>query len=163
MFIYILEHQELCHKISRFGNLSVEQIRIINSHSMNYIAPRHGTQKKTKCYSLILYCVEDRNHAEQEAERLRIGLTKGGCEVIKCRWSSGPELQQIIDQKLQIIIDDCALLVVCVMSHGSIGALSGPDGVKVPLNDILAQFTSSIPEWMPMVRHYLDNKLELQG
>lgn len=151
LFLF-LEHRKLCDVISWFENLSIEQLKVMNSHSMKYIVPRRRFHTSKKCYSLILHCAENRQYAENEANSLQAGLTKAGSEVIKCRWSRGPELQQTIDSKLQGILDDCALLVVCVMSHGSAGVLRDRDGLKVPLNNILGQLAATIPEWLPMVR-----------
>ena len=66
-------------------------------------------------------------------------------------WSEGRELQCMIESALSRIVSDCSLLIVCLMSHGCRGVLSGSDGEEIPVNDILHQFTYTLPDYLPMV------------
>ena len=45
----------------------------------------------------------------------------------------------------------CSLLFISVMSHGKMGALCGPDGVMLPVKDLIDQISYAIPAEIPLV------------
>ena len=129
--------------------LTVEHIRQLSPHSAQYIIPHK--QKKSKRYGLILFSAGDRPQAVAEADDLEHALKMAGCNVMKMDWNGGAELQRMIESALSRIVSDCSLLIVCLMSHGCRGVLRGSDGKEIPVNDILHQFTYTLPESLPLV------------
>ena len=57
-------------------------------------------------------------------------------------WADVAELQSMIESALMRVIDDCSMLFVAVMSHGAL---------EIPINDLLHQFTRSLPNYISMV------------
>ena len=86
-----------------------------------------------------------RQGAVAEADDLQQALQTSGCDVIKMEWSDAAELHNMIESALSRIINDCSLLVVCLMSHGSRGVLSDSNGKTIPVNDILHQLKQFPP------------------
>ena len=68
-------------------------------------------------------------------------------------WFDAVELHNMIDSAMTRIVGNCSLLIVCLMSHGSRGVLSGSCGGRVTVNDVLHQLTFCLPSVMciPMV------------
>ena len=73
-------------------------------------------------------------------------------------WSEAGELQCMIESALSGIVGNCSLLIVSLMSHGCRGVLRGSDGEEIPVNDILHQFTYTLPEYVPLVCHCFHSK-----
>ena len=133
--------------------LTVEHIQQLSPHIDHYIVPHK--QKKSKRYGLILFSAGDRPQAVAEADDLEHALETAGCDVMKMDWNGGAELQCMIESALSRIVGDCSLLIVCLMSHGCRGVLRGGDGKEIPVNDILHQFTYTLPESIPLVSNLL--------
>ena len=129
----------------------MEQIQQLSSHSSQYIIPHE--QQKSKRYGLILFSSEDKLGAFEEADGLEQALQASGCDVIKMEWFDAVELHNMIDSAMTRIVGDCSLLIVCLMSHGSRGVISGSCGGRVSVNDILHNLKLSVPNDMciPMV------------
>ena len=129
----------------------MEQIQQLSSPSSQYIIPYE--QQKRKRYGLILFSSENRQGAFEEADGLEETLKASGCDVIKMEWFDAVELHNMIDSAMIRIAGDCSLLIVCLMSHGSRGVLSGSCGGRVTVNDVLHQLTFCLPSDMciPMV------------
>ena len=100
---------------------------------------------------MILFRSEGRQGAVAEADDLEQALLTTGCDVIKMEWSEAAELHNMIESALSRIVADCSLLIVCLMSHGSRGALADCHGKRIPVNDILHQFSISLPQEIPLV------------
>ena len=66
-------------------------------------------------------------------------------------WSDAIEIHSMIESALSRIAGDCSLLIVCLMSHGSRGAIVGSKGERIPVNNILHQFTLMLPQEIPLV------------
>ena len=66
-------------------------------------------------------------------------------------WTDVAELHSMIESALMRVIDDCSMLFVVVMSHGPRVILAGSDDLEIPINDLLHQFTHSLPDYIPMV------------
>ena len=137
--------------IAETESLTVEQIQQLSPHSSQYIIPHK--QQKSKRYGLILFNSEDRQGAFEEADGLEQALWASGCDVIKMEWCGAVELHNMIDSAMTSIVGNCSLLIVCLMSHGSRGVLSGSCGGRVTVNDVLHQLTFCLPSNMriPMV------------
>ena len=72
--------------------------------------------------------------------------------MIREEWTTKAELSKLIRDGLQRITD-CTLLIVCIMSHGTAGALRcDDDNRSVALNDVMFEFTRRLPPDLPMVR-----------
>ena len=136
-------------KLTETESLTIEQIQQLSPHSSQYIIPHK--QKKSKRYGVILFRSEGRQGAVAEADDLEQALLSTGCDVIKMEWSEATELHNMIESALSRIVADCSLLIVCLMSHGSRGALADCHGKRIPVNDILHQFTFSLPQEIPLV------------
>ena len=103
-------------------------------------------------YGLILYNPSDRDGALEEADNLQSGLKAVGCQVFKAEWTTKAEISKQNKDGLQRITD-CTLLIVCIMSHGTAGALRcDDDNRSVALNDVMFEFTRKLPPELPMVR-----------
>ena len=67
-------------------------------------------------------------------------------------WTTKAELSRQIRDGLQRITD-CKLLIVCIMSHGTAGALRCEDDNRsVTFNDVMFEFTRKLRPELPMVR-----------
>ena len=100
---------------------------------------------------MILFSSEDRHGAVAEADDLEQALLTTGCDVIKMEWSEAAELHNMIESALSRIVANCSLLIVCLMSHGSRGALADSRGQSIPVNHILHQFTFQLSQEIPLV------------
>ena len=136
--------------ITETESLTVDQIQVLSPLSTQYIIPYK--QEKSKRYGLILFRSENRSGAAAEADDLEQALEAAGCKVMKMEWYEARELQGMIDSAMDRIVGDCSLLIVCLMSHGSRGVLKGQGGEEIAVNDILHQFTYTLPESVPLVR-----------
>ena len=80
--------------------------------------------------------------------------------MIRAEWTTKPELSKLIRDGLQRITD-CTLLIVCIMSHGTAGALRCEDDNRsVAFNDVMFEFTRKLSPELQMVRtscSYLTN------
>ena len=130
-------------------SLDVMQIQELSLHSNLYIIPHK--QGKSKRYGLIFFSSEGRQGARAEAEDVQQALEASGCYVEKMDWGGAIELQHMIDDALSRISSDCSVLIVCIMSHGRRGVLEGGNGNEIPINDILNQFTQTLPANLPLV------------
>ena len=74
-------------------------------------------------------------------------------------WNGTTELQCMIDSVLCRIAGDFSLLIVCLMSHGCRGVLRASDGEEIPVNNILNQFSYTLPEYIPLVNTH--NNLDI--
>ena len=107
---------------------------------------------KSEKFGLILYNPSDREGAVEEADNLQSGLQAVGCQVFREEWTTKAELSKLIRDGLQRITD-CTLLIVCIMSHGTAGALRCDDDSRsVAFNDVMFEFTRKLPPELPMVR-----------
>lgn len=118
-----------------------------------YISP---TESGGRYHSLIFYIAEDREGAEEEAERLHSALAH--CSTVKLKeWSSVGELRLVLHEALAQVAKtttDCELLIVCVMGHGTVGSFTAQDGSKIPANDILHLASQEFDNNVPMVRRF---------
>ena len=140
-------------RITETESLTIEQILQLSPHSSQYVIPYK--QKKSKRYGVILYRSEGRQGAVAEADDLEQALLTTGCDVIKMEWSEAAELHNMIESALSRIVTDCSLLIVCLMSHGGRGTLADSHGRKIPVNDILHQFSFWMPQETPLVMIFL--------
>ena len=138
-------------KISETESLTEEQIQQLSPHSSQYIIPHK--QKKSKRYGLVLFNSEERPGAEAEAANVEQALQTAGCDVMKMEWYDVDELHNMIESVLNGIVADCSLLIVCLMSHGSRGVITGSNGKAIPVNKILNAFVGNfMPKELPLVR-----------
>ena len=103
-------------------------------------------------YALILYTTVQRLGGQEEATYLEDALRMAGFEVIKLEWHSTDQLSTFFEYKLRPIADNCSLLMVCLMSHGSRGSVIGNDMKKRPVNDILPHLNELLLKFIPLVR-----------
>lgn len=129
--------------------LSMDQIEMLSPHSSQCVIPYN--QQRFKRYGLILFSSAGRPGASEEADDLTKALEATGFDVIKTEWSEAGELQRIIDSAMESMVDDCSLMLVCLMSHGSRGSLRSLDREEVPVNNILHQLSYHLPKSVPMV------------
>ena len=147
--MYVTERELQIQRITETESLTTEQIPQLSPHSPQYIIPYR--QKKSKRYGLILFRSEGRQGAVAEADDLEQALQTTGCDVIKMEWSEAVELHNMIESALSRIVDDCSLLIVSLMSHGSRGALADSHGNRIPVNSILHQLSVLLAQETPLV------------
>lgn len=148
--LLITGKQILIKELVKNEPLTVTQILKLSPHSSNYIIPHR--QENCKRYGLILYSTLHRPGAEEEAANLEQSLQTAGCDVSKLEWYDAGELHNMIESVLTSMIADCSLLIVCLMAHGSRGAIKGGSGKGIPVNDVLHQLSFALPKDLPLVR-----------
>lgn len=146
---FLAERAALIVNIIEHESISVEQILELSPHSSRYLVPFN--QSKSKHHGLIFFNTEDRQGAENEASYMKQALQLTGCEIIQQEWSAAHQLGDMIDNALTDILAECSLLVVCIMTHGYRGTLSGGEGTEISVNDVLNQLTTSLPGHLPLV------------
>ena len=145
----VAEKDEQIRALIETEPLTIHHIEKLQPHSNVSIIPYN--QEKSKRYGMILYNTSNRPGAIEEADNLCRALTAAGCQASKCEFSGSLELQNIISDRLQAIVTDCSLLVVCVMAHGGRGAVSGGVGEEIPINTILQHLAHHLPKFIPLV------------
>ena len=128
--------------------LNREQIKKLSPHSSRYIIPYN--QVNSRRLAVIFYSSVQRQGAAEEAGRLEESLHTAGCEVSNLEWSDA-ELHNLIENGLNGRANDCLLLIVCIMAHGSLGEIKGSSGEGIPVNEILHQLNFNLPKDVPMV------------
>lgn len=141
------ERSQLIQRLVEREPLTMKQIQQLTPLTPTVIIPYN--QKNCKRYGLILFSSDDRPGAEDEADNLNQGLKSLGCQIRK-HDISRIDLTTTLEDTLRDIADDCALLVVCLMSHGGRGALE-VDGQQIAISAILQQITYHLPESTPVV------------
>lgn len=148
----VLEKAHLISYLSKEHPLTAAQAYKLSKHSDRYVIPKH--QDGARIYGLVLYNVDGRTGAVREANAIEYALQRHSCQAVKrVEWSTERDLRDIIALHLQEIEEaaDCALLMVFIMSHGTLGALSASDGRSIPINNILHQFSQILNKDTPMV------------
>ena len=146
----------MINELAEKERLTIDHIKELSPHSSQYIVPYN--QKMSKRYGLILYTTYNRPGAQTEADNMEQSLLTAGFDVEKMEWKAAWELHNKLRNTLQRIACDCSLLVLCLMSHESIGALHGGDrdgiSLPIPINDVLHYPSQLIAEFIPMVRKH---------
>lgn len=132
--------------------MGTEQIQEFSFHSEPHLMP--NILDKMRQHALILYNQHGRPGADDEANNLSTALEHAGCDVIKQTWSCVRELQTMMVDRLQSIGGSCSFLMVCFMSHGSIGTLQGNDGEEIAINMIVKILSENLPSHLPLVRFW---------
>ena len=86
-----------------------------------------------------------------EATLLESSLNNLMNYVITQEWSTVTELEDSLHANITGLSAKCPLLFISVMSHGRMGALCGPDGVMLPVKDLIDQISRVIPAKIPLV------------
>ena len=131
--------------------LTIDQIETLSPHSSQYVIPCN--QQKCRMYALILYTTVQRLGGQKEAKYLEDALKMAGFEVITLEWYSSDHLETLFEYKLRPIVDNCSLLMVCLMSNGSRGSVIGNDIKERPVNDILHHLNKLLPKIIPLVSY----------
>ena len=72
-------------------------------------------------------------------------------EITALPWTSAPNFAQDFKNNLERIKSTCCFLTLCVMAHGSPGAVRGDDGSTLPVNHIIYYLTHALPTHVPVV------------
>ena len=72
-------------------------------------------------------------------------------EVTSIQWDNAQILEQEFKNNLERIKTTCCFLTVCVMAHGSPGAVRGDDGSYLEVNQILQLVDDCLPYRVPAV------------
>ena len=72
-------------------------------------------------------------------------------EVTLIQWDNAQILEQEFKNNLERIKSTCCFLTLCVMAHGSPGAVRGSDGSILEVNQILQLVENSLPYCTPAV------------
>ena len=130
--------------------LSSYDINLLFNHSDQYMVPHIQTQVK-RC-ALVLYNTDKRENAEVEATTMADNLLLAGFDTKKEKWERAHLLPHTIHPLLdEVISKGLSLLVISIMSHGSVGMLRGCDDSKIPITDILELLKDTLPEHIPLV------------
>ena len=129
--------------------LSTQEILQLSPYSTKYIVPYK--QERSKMFGAIFYNLHGRPRGLEEVDNMACALQDAGFCVIKEEWSDSRYLSIVVDGALRQGGDNCCLLIACFMSHGAAGVLTGANNSRIPINDILHQFTRTISDCLPMV------------
>ena len=130
--------------------LSSYDISLLFNHSDLYMVPHIQTQVK-RC-ALILYNTDKRENAEVEATTMADNLILAGFDTKKEKWERAHLLPHTMHPLLdEAISEGLSLLVISIMSHGSVGMLRGCGHSKIPITDILELLKDKLPEHIPLV------------
>ena len=72
-------------------------------------------------------------------------------EVTALHWTNAKTFAQDLKCNLERIKTTCCFLTVCVMAHGSPGAVRGDDGSFLEVNQILRLVNDCLPYRVPAV------------
>ena len=147
----VAEKDEQIRALIETEPLTFHHIEKLQPHSNVSIIPYN--QEKSKRYGMILYNTSNRPGAIEEADNLYRALAAAGTQTSNYEFSGSTELRKTIKTALQVIISDCSLLVVCVMSHGGRGSISGDRGEEIPIKTILQQLVHHLPKFIPLVSY----------
>ena len=133
-------------------HLTADDIKLLFDHSDRYIVPYLQTYMKR--YGLVLYNPADREGAESEANDMNECLNKAGFHTRIKQWKHTYELNEetCITRMQELAAEGLSLLVVCIMSHGTVGVLRDSGGAAMPITDILSNMRIGLPECLPLVR-----------
>ena len=133
--------------------LSLSQVQELFPHySGRYIIPH--AQQHCKMHAIILYNATNRPGAENEAKNLDDALKAAGYgERTGLQWTKASELHNMIESCVDAVVNTCSLLMVCLMSHGSIGSLEAGGGNRTQVNSILHQLKQKLRLKIPLVSH----------
>ena len=130
--------------------LDCKDIKLLFDRSDRYVIPRLQTHAKRS--GLVLYNKEGRYNAEDEAIAIEGGLKSGGFYTQKREWEDASELIKLINQLVnELLKSGLSLLVISIMSHGTIGMIRGHRYTKVSISDILHALTLKLPAHIPLV------------
>ena len=146
--------EEKVERIIEEEPLSPSQVQELLPHySGKYIIPH--VQQYCKMHALILYNTTSRPGAEDEATNLDDALRAAGfTERTGLQWTEASELHNMIESCLDAVVNTCSLLMVCLMSHGSIGSLEAGGGNRTQVNSILHQLKQKLPSKIPLVSEF---------
>ena len=100
----------------------------------------------------LFYNIHDRTGADEEATKLHESLQYIGFTSETVEWDFVTTLPHTIHETLSTMRrDTVSVVVVCIMSHGKLGALSDSVGSQIPVNYILHQLTNMLPQEVTLV------------
>ena len=129
--------------------LTPDEIQKLSPYSTQYLIPKDQTNSKP--YAIILYNPEDRDGAEDEANKLEQAWKIARHEVIISTWQHTNQIHQLLDDNLERLLGHCSLLTVNIMCHGHRGVLRGSHNSGIRINKILHHLVSATPSHLPMV------------
>ena len=129
--------------------LTTMDIENVFDASDEYIIPYH--KENTKCYGLVLYNTNDRINSTEEAKVVETNMRNADFHTIKVEWESALKLPHILCEQLSGHTDQMSVLMVCIMSHGRIGTLTGSQSSVMPISDVLWKLSELLPEHLPLV------------
>ena len=148
-FIKILERQVYLDVLKETQPLSMMEIEAVFHASDEYVVPYH--KQNAKCYGLILYNTNDRINSTEEAKVVETNLQNADFQTRRVMWESALKLPHILHEQLTGHTDQMSLLMVCIMSHGRIGTLTGTQSSVMPISDVLWKLSELLPEHLPLV------------
>ena len=145
-----MERYECLEVLKKTQPLTVAEIKCLYDISEEYIIPYKRTHATRS--ALILYNTDDRVGSREEAKAVEKNLKKVHFDVTKLKWKSALELPAILQENLSATETDCmSVLMVCIMSHGRIGTLTGTQSSVMPISDVLWKLSELLPEHLPLV------------
>lgn len=86
-----------------------------------------------------------------ESNCLKRALEVAGCDVKENAWEDAADLDDYLEDYLETVPEDCSLLFICLMSHGSAGKLCGVRGSEMSVNQILNRIKYQLHRSIPVV------------
>lgn len=122
---------------------------MLNQYSDKYLIPLNRSNVKPQAF--VYYNTHNRPGAESEAENLTSAIEYGGCVSRSVKWESVNGLRKAINGDVTSVKTSCSLLIICLMSHGSLGCLHGSDDEIITIDTILKDICEELPPDIPLV------------
>ena len=152
MHVYFTARQSHIQSLAEQEPLTTDDIQDLSSLSSSYLIPQRVDHARR--LGLILYNPIDReNGAAEEANKIEADLKRVGFDTVKKEWESKDDLFGAINEDLdEGNVRNCSIVICCLMAHGRCGVVGGSYGDEIPINAVLQQLGSKLPQHLPLVR-----------
>lgn len=100
---------------------------------------------------MILYNQDGRPGADDEAEKLEQSLQAAHCETHKLKWINASDIWNLMNKTFDTIQGNISLMILCIMSHGYKGFVTGADRSETSLENILHKLNQKLLDNIPLV------------
>ena len=131
--------------------LTVKQLFALSPDSMRYLIPHNKANSAP--LAIVMYTPDERDGAEEEANKLEDAWKTIGFEVKVFEWQHTHEIEVNLDKLLDASLANCCLLAINIMCHGERGTLRGRGQSYLLINKLLYHLESTLPPHLPLVRN----------
>ena len=130
----------------------MDEVRDLSAHSSSFIIPHHTDHAKR--LGLILYNpIDMENGAAEEANKIEADMKRVGFDTVMKEWECREDLFGTLNENLNAgKVDNCSIMMFCLMAHGRSGVVGGSYGDEIPINAVLHELGSKLPQHLPLVK-----------